>query len=109
MPEIVIQKSQLDEWMKPTEAPVPRALAATGHKAIIYRDPYGVALIIGASVACPSLTQSGPQMGEVITPALTFARCREATRLRGGVSPSTPRSSALGELGRRSRLWQRRQ
>jgi aldehyde dehydrogenase (NAD+) len=33
--------------MKPTEAPVPRALAATGHKAIIYRDPYGVALIIG--------------------------------------------------------------
>jgi aldehyde dehydrogenase (NAD+) len=45
--EVVFQKSQLDEWMKPTEAPVPRALAATGHKAIIYRDPYGVALIIG--------------------------------------------------------------
>jgi aldehyde dehydrogenase (NAD+) len=45
--EVVFQKSQLDEWMKPTEAPVPRAFAATGHKAIIYRDPYGVALIIG--------------------------------------------------------------
>jgi aldehyde dehydrogenase (NAD+) len=33
--------------MRPVEAPVPRALAATGHRAIIYRDPYGVALIIG--------------------------------------------------------------
>ena len=45
--EVAFQKSQLDEWMKPIEAPVPRALAATGHRAIIYRDPYGVALIIG--------------------------------------------------------------
>ncbi len=45
--ETVFQKSQLDDWMKPTEAPVPRALAATGHRGIVYRDPYGVALIIG--------------------------------------------------------------
>jgi aldehyde dehydrogenase (NAD+) len=45
--ETVFQKSQLAEWMKPTEAPVPRALAATGHRGVIYRDPYGVALIIG--------------------------------------------------------------
>src|SRR6185295_11914603 len=37
----------LKEWMAPTEAPVPRALAATGHRGIVYRDPYGVALIIG--------------------------------------------------------------
>ena len=29
------------------EAPVPRALAATGHRGVVYRDPYGVALIIG--------------------------------------------------------------
>ena len=33
--------------MTPTEAPVPKALAKTGHKGVIYRDPYGVALIIG--------------------------------------------------------------
>ena len=33
--------------MKPVEAPVPRFLAETGHKGIIYREPYGVALIIG--------------------------------------------------------------
>jgi aldehyde dehydrogenase (NAD+) len=45
--ETVFQKSQLDEWMKPAEAPVPRALAATGHRGVIYREPYDVALIIG--------------------------------------------------------------
>jgi acyl-CoA reductase-like NAD-dependent aldehyde dehydrogenase len=33
--------------MAPIEAPVPKALAATGHRGVIYRDPYGVALIIG--------------------------------------------------------------
>jgi aldehyde dehydrogenase (NAD+) len=41
------QKSQLKDWMTPIEAPVPKALAASGHKGIVYRDPYGVALIIG--------------------------------------------------------------
>src|SRR5271168_2322880 len=45
--EVAFQKSQLDEWMKPVEAPVPGALAATGHRGVVYRDPYGVALIIG--------------------------------------------------------------
>ena len=45
--EVAFQKSQLDVWMKPVEAPVPRALAATGHRGIIFRDPYGVALIMG--------------------------------------------------------------
>ena len=44
---VAFQKSQLEEWMKPIEAPVPRALAATGHRGMVYRDPYGVALIIG--------------------------------------------------------------
>src|SRR6202048_4549757 len=45
--ETEFQKSQLKDWMKPVEAPVPRALAATGHRGVVYRDPYGVALIIG--------------------------------------------------------------
>jgi aldehyde dehydrogenase (NAD+) len=39
-------KSQLKEWMKPVEAPVPKFLAASGHKGLVYREPYGVALII---------------------------------------------------------------
>ena len=45
--EVTFQKSTLKDWMEPTEAPVPRALAATGHRGIVYREPYGVALIIG--------------------------------------------------------------
>jgi aldehyde dehydrogenase (NAD+) len=39
-------KSQIKEWMKPVEAPIPKFLAATGHKGIVYREPYGVTLII---------------------------------------------------------------
>src|ERR1700689_3228192 len=45
--ESEVQKSQLKEWMKPVEAPIPTFLAKTGHKGVIYREPYGVALIIG--------------------------------------------------------------
>jgi aldehyde dehydrogenase (NAD+) len=45
--ETELQKSQLNTWMAPEEAPVPRALAKSGHKGIVYRDPYGVVLIMG--------------------------------------------------------------
>jgi aldehyde dehydrogenase (NAD+) len=47
--EVEFQQSQLQGWMAPTKAPVPRALAATGHRGVIYRDPYGLVLIIGPS------------------------------------------------------------
>lgn len=40
-------KSQIDEWMKPQEAAIPKFLAETGHRGIVYREPYGVALIMG--------------------------------------------------------------
>jgi aldehyde dehydrogenase (NAD+) len=39
-------RSQLKEWMKPVEAPLPKFLAASGHKGMVYREPYGVTLII---------------------------------------------------------------
>jgi aldehyde dehydrogenase (NAD+) len=39
-------KSQLKEWMRPVEAPLPKFLAASGHKGLVYREPYGVTLII---------------------------------------------------------------
>jgi aldehyde dehydrogenase (NAD+) len=39
-------KSQLKAWMRPVEAPLPKFLAASGHKGIVYREPYGVTLII---------------------------------------------------------------
>jgi aldehyde dehydrogenase (NAD+) len=44
---IEFTKSQLSEWMKPVSAPVPKALAASGHTAEVIREPYGVTLIIG--------------------------------------------------------------
>ena len=47
--ETEFQKNQLSSWMAPTEAPVPTALAKTGHKGMVYRDPYGVVLVIGPS------------------------------------------------------------
>jgi aldehyde dehydrogenase (NAD+) len=39
-------KSLLKEWMKPVEAPLPKFLAASGHKGMVYREPYGVTLVI---------------------------------------------------------------
>src|SRR6202451_2461868 len=45
--ESEVQKMQLKGWMTPEEAPVPKFLAKTGHKGMVYREPYGVALIIG--------------------------------------------------------------
>src|SRR5271154_3314247 len=39
-------KSQLKEWMKSVEAPLPKFLTASGHKGMVYREPYGVTLII---------------------------------------------------------------
>src|SRR5215475_7991090 len=39
-------KAQLADWMKPVEAPIPKFLAASGHRGVVYREPYGVTLII---------------------------------------------------------------
>jgi len=44
---IEFTKMQLNEWMKPISAVVPKALAASGHTAHVIREPYGVTLIIG--------------------------------------------------------------
>ena len=44
---IEVTKGLLKSWMQPIEAPVPKFLAASGHKAIVYREPYGVTLIMG--------------------------------------------------------------
>jgi aldehyde dehydrogenase (NAD+) len=39
-------KEQLAQWMAPEEAPLSKRLLETGHKGIIFREPYGVCLII---------------------------------------------------------------
>jgi aldehyde dehydrogenase (NAD+) len=40
-------KADLKEWMKPVDVVVPKALAASGHTAKVYREPFGVTLVIG--------------------------------------------------------------
>src|SRR6202022_5129339 len=42
--ESEVQKSQLKEWMKPVERPIPPFWANTAHKGSTYREPYGVSL-----------------------------------------------------------------
>ena len=44
---IEFTKSQLREWMKPTNAPLPKFLAASGHTTTVIREPYGPSLLIG--------------------------------------------------------------
>ncbi|HEX8666996.1 MAG TPA: aldehyde dehydrogenase family protein [Allosphingosinicella sp.] len=41
--------AQLADWMRPLDSPIPRFLAESGHKGVVYREPYGVTLIL-----CPS-------------------------------------------------------
>ena len=103
--EVAFQKSQLDEWMKPVEAPVPRALAATGHRGVVYRDPYGVALIIGpfngpltVALAAGDHGAGGRQLlcsqaqhgarGNVLVADGPRAEVFRAGRCRGGSGPS---------------------
>ena len=44
---VEVTKAQLRPWMQPVETPVPLFLAKSGHKGIVYREPYGVTLIMG--------------------------------------------------------------
>jgi aldehyde dehydrogenase (NAD+) len=82
--ETEYQKSQLESWMTPTEAPVPRALAETGHKGVVYRDPYGVALIVGPF--------NGP-LTLLIRPAITALAAGNSCILK--LSSELPMTSAL--------------
>jgi aldehyde dehydrogenase (NAD+) len=44
---ISFARLQLKTWMAPVEETIPKFLAASGHKGIVHREPYGVTLIIG--------------------------------------------------------------
>ena len=76
--ESEVQKSQLKEWMEPVEAPVPRFLAKTGHKGMIYPEPYGVALIIGPFNG-PLLLLIRPALAAGNTCILTLSEALPAT------------------------------
>src|ERR1700686_2076283 len=44
---VAFAKQELKEWMKPLDVVVPKALRESGHTAKVYREPYGVTLVIG--------------------------------------------------------------
>lgn len=84
--EAEFQKSQLKSWMEPVEAPVPRFLAETGHKAVVYREPYGVALIVGPF--------NGP-LTLLLRPALTALAAGNTRVLKLSTALPRPRSYCL--------------
>ncbi len=43
---IEAMRAQLEDWMKPVETPIPKFLAESGHKGLVYREPYGVTLVM---------------------------------------------------------------
>src|SRR5260370_13047324 len=62
-------KQELKEGMKPVDVVVPKALRDSGHTAKVYREPYGVTLVIGPfngpltlllDPACQSLAAGHP-------------------------------------------------
>jgi len=81
---IEFTKSQLKSWMEPTEAPLPKFLAKTGHKGMIYREPYGVTLIIGPF--------NGPLI-LLLDPAITAISAGNPVILK--VSNATPETSKV--------------
>ena len=77
---IEVTKRQLKSWMQPIEAPVPKFLAKSGHKAIVYREPYGVALIIGPF--------NGPLLS-LLRPAITALSAGNTCILKVSDTPNT--------------------
>jgi NAD-dependent aldehyde dehydrogenases len=77
---IEVTKSLLKSWMQPTEAPVPKFLAASGHKAIVYREPYGVTLIMGPF--------NGPLLC-LLRPAITALAAGNTCILKVSDAPNT--------------------
>jgi len=77
---IKVTKSLLKSWMQPIEAPVPKFLAESGHKAIVYREPYGVTLIMGPF--------NGPLLC-LLRPAITALAAGNTCILKVSDSPHT--------------------
>src|SRR5499427_3650154 len=77
---IEVTKSLLQSWMQPIEAPVPKFLAASGHKAIVYREPYGVTLIMGPF--------NGPLLC-LLRPAITALAAGNTCVLKVSDAPNT--------------------
>src|SRR5499426_941995 len=77
---IEVTKAELRSWMQPVETPVPLFLAKSGHKGIVYREPYGVTLIIGPF--------NGPLL-LLLRPAITALAAGNACILKVSEAPAT--------------------
>src|SRR5215469_14524178 len=77
---IEVTKSLLKSWMQPIEAPVPKFLAESEHKAIVYREPYGVTLIMGPF--------NGPLLC-LLRPAITALAAGNTCILKVSDAPNT--------------------
>jgi aldehyde dehydrogenase (NAD+) len=77
---IEVTKSLLESWMQPVEAPVPKFLAASRHKAIVHREPYGVTLIMGPF--------NGPLLC-LLRPAITALAAGNTCILKVSDAPNT--------------------
>src|SRR5499426_1969002 len=77
---IEVTKAQLRSWMQPVETPVPLFLAKSGHKGIVYREPYGVTLIIGPF--------NGPILN-LLRPAITALAAGNTCILKVSEAPAT--------------------
>jgi aldehyde dehydrogenase (NAD+) len=73
-------KTQLRSWMQPVETPLPRFLAKSGHKGIVYREPYGVTLIMGPF--------NGPLL-LLLRPAITALAAGNTCILKVSEAPAT--------------------
>jgi len=77
---IEVTKSLLSSWMQPIDAPVPKFLAESGHKAIVYREPYGVTLVVGPF--------NGPLVS-LLRPAITALAAGNTCILKVSDAPNT--------------------
>src|SRR5262247_4593678 len=77
---IEVTKAGLRSWMQPVETPVPLFLAKSGHKGIVYREPYGVTLIMGPF--------NGPLL-LLLRPAITALAAGNACILKVSEAPAT--------------------
>src|SRR5215467_1914087 len=75
-------KANLKAWMAPVEVPVPTFLQKTGHKAMVYREPYGVTLIMGPF--------NGPLL-LLMRPAITALAAGNTCILKVSEAPNTGR------------------
>ncbi|OKS86701.1 aldehyde dehydrogenase family protein [Mucilaginibacter polytrichastri] len=81
---ILYMREQLEGWMKPEPLEIPAFLNAAGSKGQVYRDPYGVVLIIGP--------YNGPLV-LLVHPALTALSAGNPVMLK--VSTAVPHTSQL--------------